>query len=150
MHRPCLYKEGNFSIFLQSGYITLPGGNVSGLPSNITQTGLVPANAQSIIFKAQPGTASLTLSLNVQTIPFFAQAIDSNYTLYGADISAFAGQVSELAFTTGIYGTGWNLDSIEFSSQPVPEPTSIGIFTLATILISFNVGSRELKQKLLH
>ncbi len=94
---------------------------------SIGQIGLVPASAQSILFKAQPGSDILTLTLGGQNIPFIALATEPNYTLYCGDISAFAGQLLELAFTAspGSLGqTGWNLDSIEFSSQPIPEPST--------------------------
>src|SRR6185312_14860338 len=95
--------EGNFSVYLAGQLFETPGEPDSPAGS-ISQTGLVPADAQSILFKAQPGSASFTLSLDGENIPYTSLATEPNYTLYAADVTAFAGQVSDLAFTAGIYG----------------------------------------------
>jgi hypothetical protein len=127
--------EGGFSVYL-SGIVVETPGEMDAPAGSINQTGLVPANAQSILFKAQSGSfaASFVVTLDGQNIPYVPLATTPNYTLYGGDISAFAGQVSELAFTAGIYGIGWNLDSIEFSSQPVPEPNIFGLLAFGGLL----------------
>ena len=121
--------------FLQSGIIVRPGGSGLSTDAFIRQTGLVPDTAQSILFEAQPGTDSLVLTLGGQSLPFVALETTPNYTLYGGDVSAFAGQSLELEFADwpSNSGTGWNLDSIEFSSQPVPEPNVCGLLTLGCL-----------------
>jgi PEP-CTERM motif len=112
--------EGGFSVYLQGG--------ISSVPSDvdIQQDILIPDNTQSILFKAQPGTDSLFLTLHNQFVPFVALATTSNYTLFGGNISSFAGQSVMLKFAAwaSSSGIGWNLDSIEFSSQPIPEPST--------------------------
>jgi hypothetical protein len=133
--------EGSFSVFLQGTYIeTLPSGRILGEEVSITQSGLVLVTAQSIFFKAQPGTETLLMSLAGQNIPFVALASEPNYTLYGGDVSAYANQSLELAFTvlsSSSGQTGWNLDSIEFSSQPVPEPSEFALGALGALLLGF-------------
>jgi PEP-CTERM motif len=81
-------------------------------------------------------------------VPFTAVATQPNYTLYGGDVSAFAGQISDLALTAGLFGTGWNLDSIEFSPQSVPEPSTwillvsgVGLLSLCRQRRSFGLVS---------
>jgi hypothetical protein len=128
--------EGNFSVYLAGQQVAFPGEGDSPAGS-INQTGLVPTNAESILFKAQPGTASFVVSLDGQNIPLTDLATGPNYTLFGGDISAFAGQISELAFTAGIFGTGWNLDSIEFSPEAVPEPSTWVLLIFGSGLIFF-------------
>jgi hypothetical protein len=62
-------------------------------------------------------------------------------TLFGADITRFAGQQQRLAFTAALGPTGANgflLDDIAFSTQVVPEPSAIslllgGSLTLLTV-----------------
>ena len=44
---------------------------------------------------------------------------------FGGDISSFAGQSGELRFQGG----GW-LDDIQFSTQPVPEPSRLAFVAL--------------------
>jgi hypothetical protein len=134
--------ESDFSVYLTGQQVESPG-EADGPAGTISQTGLVPANAESILFKAQPGTASFVVSLDGQTIPFSALVTGPNYTLYGGNISAFAGQVSDMAFTAGIYGIGWNLDSIEFSSQAVPEPSIWTLLIAGAGLLVFSRRSRD-------
>jgi hypothetical protein len=129
--------NGNFSVLLQGGeVVTIPGPMPFVPETFMYQSGYVPANAQSITFEAQPGTATLLLSINGENVPFNALSTGANYTLYGGNISVFAGQVSELEFTVGLYGTGWNLDSIEFSPQPTPEPSSLTLFGIGVGLLA--------------
>src|ERR1039457_2250719 len=69
------------------------------------------------------------VSLAGQSIPYFTLSTGPNYTLYGADVSAFSGQTVELRFSAvgGVVGgNNWNLDNISFSNLPVPEPGVFG------------------------
>lgn len=117
--------EGGFSVLLQ-----VAAGPGITQAASIDQTALVPVGSQSILFKAQPGSGSFVVSLGSQTIPLFAQSTGSNYTLYGGDISAFAGQTLDLGFIAlkSSQLNSWILDSIQFSSSPltiVVTPTVI-------------------------
>jgi len=62
----------------------------------------------------------------------------ANYVIYGADISSFAGQNLELEFSAPRYAfdNNWNIDSIRFSNQPIPEPGVFGLFALGPLLLT--------------
>ncbi len=125
--------SGNFSALLQAGQ--------ASFPATISQTGLVPASVQSLLFQAQPGRGSLEVYLGGQSLSFSALSDGPNYTLYGADISSFAGQAKELMFSALRVSTGlnnWTLDNIQFSPSAVPEPSTIALTTLGTVLLGFH------------
>lgn len=115
--------EGAYSVLLQ-GKETAPGASIS-------QTAVVPALTQSILFMAQPDVVPETLlvSLGSQNIPVFTLGTGPNYTLYGGDIPPpFAGQLEELQFSAPDSFTGpndWVIDSITFSPNPIPEPRHV-------------------------
>src|SRR6266446_1041129 len=129
--------EGSFSVLLQGGLGNSPGspGGVAPTEASIRQTGLVPVGAQSIFLKAQAGFIPLSVSLAGQNIPIFAVGTGPNYTLYGGDVSAFGGQPAELRFTALPSNDNWLIDSIEFSSQAVPEPGFLGLFGLGAVAL---------------
>ena len=106
----------------------------SGDPS-LTQTGLVPSDAESLRFYIYfGGTTYFSVSLNGQAIRIAAlQPLALNsYNLIGGDISQFAGQVATLQITS-VYPTTPHLiggggggevypigiDDIQFSSSHV-------------------------------
>lgn len=101
--------DGNFSVYLDGG--------------SISQTGLVPSGAKSLLFDSGP--PSLLVSLGGQSLAYAAisNALNSSSIIYGADISGFAGQVETLIFS----GAG-ALDDIQFSPEAVPEPSASLIF----------------------
>ena len=134
--------SGNFTAILQAGL-----GLSSGIPANtaISQTALVPAAAQSLLFEAcAPGYLSpllpLLVTLNGQRLAFTPLGSGSNYTLYGADIHTLAGQSAELGFTVPAQNPHVQqnyvfLDAIQFSSQAIPEPRPLGLVTLGALLL---------------
>jgi hypothetical protein len=122
--------DGAFSIELYGG--------VTDTAASISQTGLVPASANSLLFEAQPnpGIGTLVVSLGGQDLSFVALAAGSNYTLYGAEIpTAFAGQSEPLIFSA-LTGNNnyWEIDDIQFSSSTVPEPSGLYLIALGTLL----------------
>jgi len=124
--------SGNFSVILVGGF-TASGATIS-------QTGLVPVSADSLLFEAQAGLGGFTVTLGGQNIPFFALATGANYTLYGGDISAFAGQTQQLTFSALQDFNAlnfWNLDNIQFSSSPVPEPGALGSSALCGLFLAW-------------
>lgn len=127
--------DGKFSIDLYGGVNGGPNPPVPGV--SLSQTGLVPANAESILFKAENpyGGGPLLLSLGDQNISYSTLSTGPDYGLYGADISAFAGQIETLTFfaPTGV-NNYWELDDIQFSSSPAPEPDVLGIFGIGALL----------------
>ena len=126
--------DGRFSIDLYGGV----EGPASG--ASISQTGLVPTNAVSIRFiaqgLAQPFGGPLLVSLGGQNISYSTISTGPNYTVYGGDISVFAGQIAQLTFNTPQGNNNyWELDDIQFSSLPVPEPSVLSLCGICTFLI---------------
>jgi hypothetical protein len=122
--------DGEYSVDLYGG--VLPATGVS-----ISQTGLVPANAESIRFIAVPPApfagGSLIVSLGGQNISFSVLSSGANYNLYGGNIPpVLDGQSEQLAISAPESGGNnyWELDDIQFSGSPVPEPNSFGLFAL--------------------
>ena len=129
--------QGDYSVLLQGGAYPTTGRASAAL----AQTGIVPADARSVQFKAGGGAPAFAIGLFVggQSVPLFTLDISANYVLYGGDISQFAGQVEELriaALATDIYPfPNVLLDSIEFSNLAVPEPGTIGLFSLGAVAV---------------
>ena len=109
-----------------------------------SQASTVPTSAESLMFKAQPGLGVLVVTLGGQNIPIFALSNGANYTLYGGNISTFAGEAEQLTFTaigTGgaYYGANtWTIDDIIFSSSPVPEPSILNLFSIGVCFFVWN------------
>lgn len=129
--------------------VILYGGAPPGAPEgvSISQTALVPVTANSILFEANNEGGSLggvlTLSLGGQNIPFYPLSTGSDYTLYGGDVSGFAGKDEQLIFTALEGGNNyWELDDIQFSSQAIPEPGVFGLTALGAALLGWRVLRR--------
>jgi len=137
---PSLALSGAFSVALHGAL----GDN--GQPANtaIAQTGLVPLTAQSLLFRAR-GVGPWSVSLAGQTLPLVALSSSANYTVFGAEISAWAGQASELKFTAIALQQQSSfvvLDAIEFSPEPIPEPSVVTLIATAAL-----VGLRHLRRR---
>jgi MYXO-CTERM domain-containing protein len=127
--------DGNFSVGLYGG------GTASS--ASISQTGLVPVSAKSILFVAQgggaPGAVILLVSLGGQNIPFYALSTVAPYTsVYGGNIPpTFAGQIEQLTFSALEGENFWNIDDVQFSSSSVPEPSEFALAALGALLLGF-------------
>ena len=128
--------SGKNSVLLQGGFYPF-----NPTTAAISQTGLVPLSALSLLFQAQPvqpNAGTLEVSLGGQVLNFFALSTGANYTLYGADITGFAGQTAALSFSAlqnlDAYNA-WNLDNIQFSSTAVPEPATLAMTLLGVALL---------------
>jgi hypothetical protein len=121
--------QGRFSVLLQ--------GQFSGMSNTaaIAQTGLIPATAQSLTFFGVLGSFQTTFK--GQVIPLTAIGSGANYTIYGGDVSLFAGQVGELRFTALSPGEAL-IDNIQFSSASIPEPSGFALFTAGALLLGFS------------
>jgi hypothetical protein len=114
--------QGNYTVSLQ--------GSTAGQPiilPAIGQSGVIPQAAESLRFYGQ---GSFAVTFGGQPLTFATLGSGANYTIYGADISSFAGQTGELLFQ----GAGL-LDFIQFSPQAVPEPGIIALFALGALLV---------------
>jgi hypothetical protein len=118
---------------------------------SISQTALVPDNAISLLFDVMAGVSpQFAVFLGGQDVSYISigdgvTRLGHSYTIYGADISAFAGQVETLTFSGGIPGHGGGmLDDIQFSDQPIPEPSANLLFLLTGgVLVLFNACRRR-------
>jgi hypothetical protein len=126
---------GHCSVFLQGGISSFPPA------ASIAQTGVVPAAAQSILFFAKQMSSSaavLLVSLGAQNLSLVEMSSTQSYTVYGADISAFAGQTTVLTLTAPAItddSNQWLIDNIEFSNQAIPEPGVVGISMVGVLLV---------------
>jgi len=124
--------DGNYTVFLQAGFPDPQEENAS-----IEQNGTVPLGAQSLQFKAWdwlPSTTIFTVSFNGNILSPVVVGSGANYTLYGANISTFAGQNGELEFSSifNASGPSWvELDDITFSGNSVPEPTTLALIVMS-------------------
>ncbi len=131
--------EGSYTAVLQAGFDPNPLPHGPLVSVSLAQSGLVPADSQSLLFKAFTAGTAFAVSLAGVNIPVYSLETFPTYTLYGGDISAFANSVAELRFTAfpNNYpgSTVFALDSIQFSNQPIiPEPNTLSLFGLGALL----------------
>jgi hypothetical protein len=133
--------DGNYTAVLQSGLGSTAPNNL--LPTDVTlyQTGVVPAGTKSLQFKANEwfdSSGTFAVTLGGQTLSLAVLGTGANYTLYGGNVSQWAGQTAQLAFTVFAEIPHQNdetlfLDDIHFSTQSVPEPDVIGLLVMAIV-----------------
>ena len=140
--------HGRYSILLQGGdQFVLSNTNGSA----IWQTGQIPVTAESLMYWGGRGSfngqsqGALQVSFNGQSLTPVAISTTANYTVWGIDISAYAGQTGELRFTKPWLPTndsdGVLLDNIQFSSSPIPEPSALALCGVSLLLF---LGIRQL------
>lgn len=126
---PTVGLYGSNSFVVSGSFTTLlyNGGS-------IRQTGLVPADAESLFFKRNGNNPTLlSLSLGGQSLSYTAISSGPNYTLFGADVSAFAGQTASLT----ILSPGLDfIDDFEFSPQIIPEPSFLALLSWGVLLLA--------------
>jgi hypothetical protein len=118
--------DGNYSVLLQGSF---PGS------AEISQTGTIPSGTESLFFEAQPGEGTLDVLIGTQVVLFSAVGTGPNYTLYGANISAWAGDTEQLTFSAAQDDSGlnnWEIDDISFSQ--VPEPSIVALTAIGGLL----------------
>lgn len=121
--------QGNYSIYLY-------GGDTPSMTTGaaIGQTGTIPTTAQSLTFDLGQHFGSLQVTFNGQPLDYLVTGSAASYTIYSADISAYAGEAGQLLFTAPYYSNAM-LDNIQFSSSPVPEPGVLALTALGTVLL---------------
>jgi hypothetical protein len=153
--------HGSYSVQL-SAYADAPSGLYRN--SSISQTGLIPIGTQSIQFLiASPSQAGSVqsipmITLNGTPISLFAISQSGGVITMAGDVSAFADTTADLTFlckatTGGTFPANenyYNLDDIQFSPSPVPEPSVLGLSALgalAALLFGFRRGRSFLRCK---
>ena len=126
--------QGNYSVLLQ-GPSTTSGSDPT--TASIGQTGTIPNTAQSLTFYLGNLYGTFQVSFNGQTLSFMDISNTLNYTIWGANISAYAGQTGQLLFSAPIH-SGAVLDDIQFSSLPVPEPAEFALAVLGALILGFH------------
>lgn len=138
--------QGNYSVQL-SAYADAPSGFYHN--SSISQTGLIPLGTLSLLFLvASPSQAGAVqpnpiVTINGTPISLSLLSQSGGVMTMAGDVSAFAGSTAELAFLCqATQGGGFpsnenifNLDGIQFSSSPVPEPGTLGLAALGGVLL---------------
>lgn len=111
--------DGNYMLLLQPGVAFTPDGESMYLTDvSISQTGLIPVSTQSIRFKSI-GSHHFMISIGLQPVQVVQLSAAPDFsTVYGADISSYAGSAETLRITAlfAPFDDRYNLlDSIEFS-----------------------------------
>jgi hypothetical protein len=132
--------QGNYTAFLEAG-LSLSGGGSAD--ATLSQIGLVPIGTKSLSFLAVTN-GPFAVSLGGTTLPLISSPVaGQNYSLFQADISAFAGLTNELDFTVFAQDPYENqlhsmlLDDITFSPDAIPEPTSCGLVMVGVVCLTF-------------
>jgi hypothetical protein len=122
--------DGNYSVLLQGG--------LTASAASISQTGTIQSGMQSLLFEAQPGGGTLEVLIGSQVVPLSAVGSGPNYTLYGANISAWEGDTEQLTFSALEDFSGpnnWEIDDIRFSTtEPTPEPSIVALTAIGGLL----------------
>jgi hypothetical protein len=133
--------QGQYSAMLFAGPDG-PAGDCS-----ISQTGLVPISAQSILMDIESPVsffpmAGFTVVLGVDTISMTPIEQFSTYTLYGGNIPAvLAGQTEALTITAlppvfpTVPPSALAVDAIQFSFPPVPEPGALALLATGAVFL---------------
>ena len=96
---------------------------------------MVPAGSESLQLKSLDPEISVTFA--GQQLPLFNLGAGVNYTLLGADISAFVGQSGELTISASRIPTP--IDSIVFSPQQVPEPRVAVLLGVGLLVLTYSL-----------
>jgi len=132
--------DGYYSVLLRSGGV--PGNQLVGENASIDQNGTVPSTAESLRFEALAvGPFSVSFAGNALNPIALSSGVSADglpYTLYGASISAWAGQSGTLEFTSGFNGNFpyLVLDDISFSTQSVPEPSPLVLTGIGALVFA--------------
>jgi hypothetical protein len=127
--------DGNYSVFLQGGLFNGAQANAS-----ISQTGQIPAGTQSLLFDVGNLGNGLLPEVFVgnDLLNLFpiggGQGVSTSYTIYGANISAWAGQTEQLTFSSPAENV--LLDDISFSTSVVPEPGPVALTAIGGLLFA--------------
>ena len=142
-----LQGPGSSERILQGYYTVVMQGPdyVLGTAFALGQTGQVPVTAKSLQFWAIY-FQGVEVSFNNHHLPCVAIDNGAEHTVYGVDISQYAGQTGELLFTAPPKSWAY-LDNLQFSSEAVvvPEPGTISLFALGAFALAGRFVWRRVK-----
>ena len=131
--------QGTYSVLLY-GASSIYAPPDEQYPASIGQAGMISTTAQSMTFWCNQsqfnGSSLIQVTFNGLPIDYLVTGGTANYTIYSADISAYAGQTGQLLFTAPV-NTSALLDNIQFSTSPVPEPSMFALTALGSLLLGF-------------
>ncbi len=142
--------QGGYSVQLYA-YANAPSGFYHN--SSISQTGLIPSGTQSIQFLiASPSQAGIIppnpiVTVNGAPIGLSEISQSGGVITMAGDVSAFAGTTADLIVLCKLKQPQapnfpaneniFNLDDIQFSASPVPEPGTVALFATGALLLAF-------------
>jgi hypothetical protein len=136
--------QGKYSAMLFGGG---PSSN-SFYSATISQTGIVPTGTESLQVQIGNYGDAFIVSLSGETINMVPLATFAHYTLYGGDVSTFAGQLETLSFTAPpaavTQPSFLEVDNILFSTSPVPEPGTLALAAMGAVLLGMGRGRKGL------
>jgi len=126
--------RGRYSILLQGGSQFVSSSSYA----SIGQTGQVPSSAESITYWG----GALQVTFNGQPLTFNAMSNAPTFSVWVADISAYAGQTGLLLFTAPWQTTAM-LDNIQFSTSPAPEPGTLSLIIYGSLYVCYRVTRQK-------
>lgn len=139
--------SGRYTAILQAGLRL--GSTTEPADTTLSQSSLVPVSSESLRFRAFTYLFSpFKVFLGGQELNLVALSSTTNYTVYGADIRAWQGQVAKMDFTVEAQrphvGNSYVfLDSIQFSPVPIPEPGVFVWLGLGALLFSWRCFKKQ-------
>ena len=139
--------EGSYTAALQTGLDPAHAGSLTPVPASLWQSGTIPANARSILFRVGPDPADFAVEFNGQALSVLPMESTASYQEFGADVTGFSGLSGQLLFTVlptryPLYNT-LLLDSIQFSDQRVPEPGVGSLSILGALVFAWRASRRR-------
>lgn len=135
--------EGRYGLLLQGGPEFLSSS--PAVPASISQVGLIPAGTKSLLFRSDIASPT-EVRINGKAISLYAVEKVSFTTIYGVDVSDFAGQEVDLSFVN--YANPAEpgfaaIDSLQFSSSvTVPEPSTCALLGSGGLALLWAVRRR--------
>jgi hypothetical protein len=118
------------------------GGSTTQYAATISQTGVVPAGTESLQVQIGNYGYPFMVSLGGQTINMVPLATFAHYTLYGGDVSTFAGQLETLSITDPPPASSppsfLELDNIQFLTSPIPEPGTLALLAAGAVFLGLH------------
>jgi hypothetical protein len=144
---------------IQGNYSAVLEGSPFGGTASLVQTGVIPSGTESIQLDADEENAgNFWVEINGNQVNMFPLKPNAGstpygeYTLYGGNVSAWAGQSATLSITQlvptqsgGQFVPSFlELDDLTFSAQSVPEPSALALTGIGGLLFALY---RRIKQR---